>query len=190
MSNATAIKSKGKPVLSIKIQAIAAIAAILGAVALPQIFHAMGAISGLGTSLGETFLPMHLPIILVGLLAGPYVGTISGLIAPALSFALSGMPGAVMLPFMMLELGAYGLISGLLRRSKMPVVIKVLISQVGGRVVRAAAILLSVYAFGNTVVKVSVIWMSIATGVFGIVLQLVLIPLVVYRVENLKKYEN
>ena len=62
--------SRTRELPSVKVQALATLAAIVGAVAIPQIFHVVGAISGLGTGLGEAFLPMHLPIILVGLLAG------------------------------------------------------------------------------------------------------------------------
>lgn len=181
------VKTMEKPRLSVKTQTVAAIVAIVGAVAVPQLFHAVGAVSGLGTALGETFLPMHLPIILVGLLAGPYAGAISGLLGPLCSFALSGMPGIAMLPFMMIELCAYGLFAGLLRKVKLPTVVKVLGVQIGGRAVRAAAILLSVYVFGNQAVSVAVIWQSIRTGLFGLLLQWALIPLLVYRVENLKK---
>lgn len=184
MSNTAILKTMEKPRLSVKAQTLAALAAIAGAVAIPQIFHVLGAVSGLGTSLGETFLPMHLPIILVGLLAGPYAGAIAGLLGPAVSFALSGMPGAVMLPFMMAELCAYGLFSGLLRNVKMPTFTKVLTVQVAGRAVRAAAVLLAVYVLGNESVRIASIWMSIGTGVFGIVLQWALLPLIVYRVEK------
>ena len=93
MSTTAVLKNESKPRLSLKVQVIATIAAIAGAVILPQVFHLLGAISGLGSALGETFLPMHFPIILVGLLAGPYAGAISGVFGPLLSFALSGMPG-------------------------------------------------------------------------------------------------
>lgn len=186
MTNTQTLKTIGKPRLSVKVQILATIAAIVAAVAVPQVFHALGAISGLGTALGETFLPMHLPIILVGLLAGPYAGAISGLLGPLASFALSGMPGAVMLPFMMIELCAYGLFAGFLRNAKMPTIAKVLITQVAGRAVRAAAILISVYAFGKEGIGVAVIWMSIGAGIFGLVLQWALLPLIVYRVENMK----
>ncbi len=185
----TKTKALEKPSLSIKTQTLATIAAIVGAVAVPQIFHALGAVSGLGTALGETFLPMHLPIILVGLLAGPYAGAISGLLGPLMSFALSGMPGMVMLPFMMIELCTYGLFAGLLRNNKMPTIGKVLIVQISGRVIRAVAMLLAVYAFGNESIRIATIWMSIATGIFGLVLQWTFLPLIVYRVENMKKNE-
>ncbi|MDD6991185.1 MAG: ECF transporter S component [Oscillospiraceae bacterium] len=180
----SAVKSLDKPRLSLKAQTLWAVVASVGAVALPQLFHLMGAVSGLGTKLGETFLPMHLPIILAGLLAGPYAGAIAGFLSPLISFALSGMPSAAMLPFMMIELCAYGLASGLLRNTKLPVIGKVLIAQAGGRAVRAAAIVFSVYALGNESVNVSVIWTSIGAGIFGLALQWALIPLIVYRIEN------
>ena len=179
-----------KPRLSVKTQTLATIGAIVGAVAVPQIFHILGAMSGLGTALGQTFLPMHLPIILVGLLAGPYAGAIAGLLGPVMSFALSGMPSAVMLPLMMIELCAYGLFAGLLRNHKMPTIGKVLLVQIGGRVVRAIAILFAVYVFGNESMKVASIWMSVVTGIFGLVLQWALLPLIVYRVENLIKHDK
>lgn len=186
----TILRSAGKSRLSVKAQTLAALAAIVGAVAVPQIFHELGTVSGLGTSLGETFLPMHLPIILVGLLAGPYAGAVAGALGPLASFAVSGMPTAVMLPFMMIELCAYGLFAGLLRNVKLPTIAKLLAVQIAGRAVRAAAILLSVYAFGNESINVAVIWKSIGTGIFGLALQWALIPLIVYRVETLKKHEG
>lgn len=176
--------------LSVKTQTIAAILAIIGAVAVPQIFHVIGAVSGLGTALGETFLPMHLPIILVGLIAGPYAGAIAGLFGPLASFLLTGMPSAVMLPFMMIELCAYGAVSGLIRNVKMPNIAKVLIVQVGGRAIRAIAIIIAVYALGNENIKASVIWNSVLTGVPGLALQWSLLPLLLYRVENMSKHER
>ncbi len=189
MQNA-ASQSLTKPRLSVKAQTLATVAAIVGAVVVPQIFHVLGAVSGVGTSLGETFLPMHLPILLVGLLAGPYAGAISGLLGPMVSFALTGMPGAVMLPFMMIELFSYGLVAGLLREGRMPTIAKVLIAQVSGRAVRAVAILLAVNAFGYEGVNIATIWTSITAGIFGLALQWALLPLIVYRVERLDRNEN
>lgn len=190
MANTAILRSAAKPRLSVKAQTLAALAAIVGAVVLPQIFHALGAASGLGTALGETFLPMHLPIILVGLLAGPYAGAAAGLLGPLVSFAVSSMPGAAMLPFMMIELFAYGLFAGLLRNGKLPTFAKLLIVQAGGRALRAGAILTAVFAFGNEKVQIASIRMSVVTGICGIVLQWALIPLIVYRVEHLSKNEK
>ena len=176
-----------KPRLSEKTQTLATIGAVVAAVVVPQLFHVLGAVSGLGTALGETFLPMHLPILLVGLLAGPYVGVIAGLFGPLVSFALTGMPGVAMLPFMMVELCVYGLCAGLLHNVKMPSLAKIVIAQVAGRAIRALAILIAVYAFDNQAVSVSVIWTSIATGLPGLLLQWSLLPLLLFWVDNRKK---
>lgn len=189
MTNQAILRTNAKMKLSVKTQTLATIAAIVGAVVIPQLFHVMGAMSGLGTALGETFLPMHLPIILVGLLAGPYAGAISGLCGPLVSFALTGMPGAAMLPFMMIELCCYGLFAGLLRNVNIPTIVKVLVTQIGGRAVRAVAILFATYVLGSTKIPVSIIWTSIVVGIFGIVLQWALLPLIVYRVETAAKNE-
>ena len=183
----TIIKTIDKPRLSVKAQTLATVAAIAGAVLIPQVFHLIGAASGLGTALGEAFLPMHLPIILAGLLAGPYVGAIAGLLGPMVSFLISSMPGAAMLPIMMVELCAYGLAAGLLRNANMPTIAKVLITQVAGRIVRAAAILIAVFAFEREGVSVAAIWTAITTGLFGICMQWLLLPLIVYRVAQLNK---
>lgn len=182
-----ALQTVEKPRLSLKAQTAAALAAAAGAVILPQIFHLLGAAAGLNTALGEIFLPMHLPVLLVGLLAGPYAGAAAGLIAPVVSFALSGMPGPAMLPFMTIELCIYGLVSGLLRTVKMPTLAKVLLAQVSGRAVRAAAILLAVNVLHISALPVSIIWTSVKVGAFGLALQWVLLPLLVYRVEGANK---
>lgn len=100
------------------------------------------------------------------------------------------MPGTAMLPFMMLELCAYGLFSGLLRNTKLPCIAKVIIAQIAGRAVRAAAILISVYAVGNSAVPAAVIWKSIAVGIFGLAIQWIMIPLIMYRLNNGKMSER
>lgn len=179
------INTLKKPRLSVKAQTFATLVAIVSAVVLPELFHVVGAVSGSGSALGETFLPMQLPIILVGLLAGPYAGLIAGLLSPLISFGVTAMPAAVMLPFMMLELAAYGFVSGILSECRMPVIAKVLIAQIAGRVIRAAAILFGVYAL-NSKMNVSVIWTSIAVGLPGLILQWAFIPLIINRLENYK----
>ena len=183
-------KTYGIKKLSVKRQVFATIGAIAAAVVLPQLFHVVGMVSNMGTALGETFLPMHLPILLVGLIAGPYAGAIAGLLSPLVSFGLTAMPGPAMLPFMMIELCMYGLFAGLLRKTKMPTIAKVLLAQVGGRAVRAGAILASVYLLGNTAIHTAVIWNSIIAGIPGLILQWILLPLLVYRIECGENHET
>lgn len=63
---------------------------------------------------GSIYLPMHLPVLLCGMLCGAGYGLACGLLGPALSFLLTAMPAAAMLPAMMAECGAYGLVTGLM----------------------------------------------------------------------------
>lgn len=171
-----------------KTKTFAAVLAVIAAVALPQAFHALGLITNMGTALGETFLPMHISIFLVGLFAGAWAGLCAGLLSPVISFALTTllgepMPALVILPFMVIELGVYGLTVGLLARAQMPTICKLLVAQVAGRAVRAFALVIGVYAFGATV-PVSIIWNSLLAGLPGLILQWVLVPLIVFYVEK------
>ena len=121
---------------------------------------------------------------MVGIFAGPYVGAIVGFASPIISTLLTGMPKEVMLPFMVVELFAYGLSAGLLRETSMPTFAKVLVSQVAGRVLRAMALAVSIYLIGNTNIAISTVWTSIPTGLIGLALQIAIIPLVVNRLES------
>lgn len=185
-----ALRRADLPKLSLSIKAAATVLAIVAAVALPQLFHVIGAVSGQGTMLGVVFLPMHLPIIFVGLIAGPAAGAIAGAAAPLASFLLSGMPMLAMLPLMMVELFAYGLVAGLLREVKLPSLVKVVIVQLAGRVVLTAATAIAVFAFGSSK-TVAATWTSdLAAGLPGLALQWALIPLAAYWTESLIAKRN
>ena len=165
---------------TIKAKTAATLTAIVCAVLLPQLVHLCAIHSGMGKSLGEILLPMHLPVMLVGFLAGPVVGMITGLAAPVISFALTGMPAAAVLPFMCIELMSYGVIAGALCASKRPSVVKILAVQAGGRAVRALAMLVSFHALGNKSANAASFISSVGTGAVGIILQLCVITLTVY----------
>ncbi len=172
-----------------KSKTVASVIAVVSAVALPQLFHLVGAVSEMGSALGETYLPMHLAIFMVGLLAGWQAGLVSGLFAPLASYAFtavalgSPMPALPMLPYMMSELAAYGVACGLLARVQMPVFCKVLIAQIFGRAVRAVAVCLGYYLLSSPIAP-SVIWTSIIVGLPGILLQWVLVPLFTFYIEK------
>ena len=172
-----------------KTKTVATLVAIVAAVAIPQILHLIGAASGLGSALGEIFLPMHIAIFMVGLLAGPVAGVVAGALSPAISFALTGMPAVAMLPYMVIELAVYGLVTGLLASVKMPTIVKLLIAQIAGRGIRAIAIVIGFYAFSSPI-GVAVIWNSILTGLVGLVLQWVLVPLTMFWIEAKAKKDE
>ena len=183
-TTAVSLRRTDLPRLSVSVKAAATVLAIVAAVALPQLFHVIGAVSGRGTALGVAFLPMHL------LIAGPAVGAIAGAAAPLASFLLSGMPMLAVLPFMMIELCAYGLVAGLLREIKLPSLVKVVIAQLAGRVVLTVATAVAVFAFGSGN-SIAATWTSdLAAGLPGLALQWALIPLAAYWTESLIAKRN
>ena len=171
-----------------KVKILTAFLAVASAVVLPQLFHALGIISGTGAAFGTAFLPMHLPVLLAGLFGGPVVGIITGAASPLISFMISGMPTAALLPFMVIELAVYGLTGGFLADVKLPVFVKLLIVQAAGRIIRALAVVIAVYGLGSQTIQISSVWNMIVIGLPGILLQWALIPLILYRVKGLKKY--
>lgn len=176
--------TKAFPRLSFGAQTLALASALVSAVALPQLFHLIGKASGLGTGVGAAFLPMHLPIIIAGFVAGPFAGLVSGALAPVLSFALSGMPAASMLPLMIGEISAYGLFAGVLRNSKMPAFAKLLLIQLLGRLVRAAVTAFVVFCVPDTVVTLSDIYSSVLTGLPGVLVQWATLPLLLFFLQS------
>ena len=110
------MKTRAISVEEIRRKALLTALMVSVAVILPQICHLLGGQLGYGSRLGEMLLPMHLPVMLAGMLWGPWVGVSCGLISPVVSFALTGMPGAALLPFMTVELAVYGLSAGLLNK--------------------------------------------------------------------------
>ena len=77
---------------------------------LPQAFHVFG------QGVGMAFLPMHLPVMIAGILLGPCYGGLIGLIVPLVSSMLTGMPPVPKLYFMLVELVAYGIFTGIFIR--------------------------------------------------------------------------
>lgn len=172
---------------AIAMKTAAAVIAVAAAVLLPQMFHAIGTISGTGSSVGSALLPMQLPVLLCGFIGGPLAGLIAGILSPLVSFMISGMPSAVILPFMVLELGTYGLVSGLMSKTELSTFTSLIITQLAGRIVRGAAVLASVYALGNEALTAAAAYTFILEGLFGIIIQWAVVPAAVDRMKALRK---
>ena len=146
-------------------------------VVLPQAFHAV-------PTAGAIYLPMHIPVLLCGLLCGWSYGLLCGLAGPALSALLTGMPPAAVLPGMLVECGVYGLAAGLLMqlvRTKhlyADLYISLAAAMLLGRVVSGIAKALIFSAGSYSMVS----WVagSFVTALPGIVIQLALLPSIVY----------
>nr|WP_318681665.1 ECF transporter S component [uncultured Treponema sp.] len=175
--------SLNKPKLSVGVQVLATLIAIAAAFVLPQLFHYIGRVSGVGKSLGVMFCPMHFPVILVGILAGPFAGAATGLLSPLVNSLITGMPAGLSLPLMMVELFGYGLAAGLLRNVRMDCVFKVFIAQIAGRVLRNIAVIIAIYAFGQKTPMFK-IWRDVPGAGIGLAMQLVMIPLIVMLVDR------
>jgi hypothetical protein len=126
---------------------------------------------------------------MIGFLCGPLYGFLCGLIIPALSSALTGMPAAYpMLPIMLGELATYGLVSGLLYqktshlRKRLAIYPVLLTAMVCGRIVYG--LIFSILMLAGGQLKALSVWGAIATGLPGIVIQLILIPSVVMALEH------
>ncbi len=74
-------------------------------VVLPIVFHII-------PEGGSLFSPMHIPVFICGLACGGVWGLVCGILGPVLSSFITGMPNAAYLPPMLVELAAYGLITG------------------------------------------------------------------------------
>ncbi len=169
-------------------KALTTVIGITLSVAIPQLFHVIGIVSGTGGAYPARHFCRCIWRILHSSFGRSRGGCRNGSGKSPLSFALTGMPSAALLPFMMIELTVYGLVCGLLKNKKMPVILKVLTAQILGRAIRAAAILIAFYGFKSTAVSPTIILSSITSGLPGLVLQWTLLPLLIYRVKGLNKF--
>jgi LytS/YehU family sensor histidine kinase len=150
------------------------------AVVLPQAFHSMA-------GAGAIFLPMHIPVFLAGMLVCPMIGLYVGIIAPIISHLMTGMPpiSPPILPLMVIELGAYGFVSGFVHKlKKKNAYVSLIVSMVIGRVALGLAAFSMMKFFGVSINPVAYVQGAIATGIPGIIMQLVLVPVLVILVEK------
>ena len=122
---------------------------------------------------GVLFSPMHLPVLLCGLVCGAPFGLICGILGPFVSSILTGMPAFGYMPIMMIELGLYCLISGLVMQ-----------------LLRSGKLVIDLYAaLIIAMLGGSYSWSAWATGYFvsclpGIILQLILLPTIYVALER------
>ncbi|MBP3634494.1 MAG: ECF transporter S component [Oscillospiraceae bacterium] len=145
-------------------------------VVLPQAFHAI-------PNAGSVYLPMHIPVLLCGLICGAPYGLLCGLAGPALSHLFTGMPPASMLPGMLMECAVYGLVAGLvmgIRTKKLyaDLYLSLICAMLAGRVVSGIA---KAFIFSAGEYSMAA-WVtgSFVTGLPGILIQLILIPTIVF----------
>ena len=149
----------------------------------PQIFHAI-------PNAGNMILPMHIPVILCGFICGPLYGLLVGLLTPILSNLIFSMPAIAMLGQMIVELGTYGLMCGILykviniKNSLIKNYIVLILSMIIGRLVYGICNAL-IFKTGNYNFDM---WIKVAliVAIPGILIQLFLIPILVIKIQEIK----
>jgi len=156
------------------------------AVLVPWVFHQFHLA-------GPTFLPMHIFVLTAGLLFGWRAGLAVGLLTPLASYAVSGMPVLTILPQVLIELSAYGLIAGILREKyNLGAIWSLLGAMIGGRLALLLALLMIYLVAGETYSPLRletspfVAFSSvIKQGWPGVVIQLVSIPALIWLAGKL-----
>lgn len=139
---------------------------------------------------GTLISPMHIPVLLCGLVCGWPYGLICGIFGPLLSSLLTSMPGWGYLPTMMVELAAYGLLTGLLiqlihtGKQAADLYISLVGAMLAGRIITGVARAL-IFAAGTYTFEA---W---ATGYFvsslpGIIIHLILVPALYVALQRAK----
>lgn len=151
----------------------------------PTLFHMFG----MGN--GKVFLPMHIPVFLCGFLCGKNYGALVGFLTPVLTSIFTGLPPFYPIGISMgIELCVYGFMSGYLYHNTNKIYLSLLVSMVMGRMVNGVVqvILLSFtdvsYSFEIFITT------SFIQAIPGILLQLCLVPFVVYTYEKLRGKKN
>lgn len=150
-------------------------------VVLPMAFHAI-------PQGGSIYCPMHIPVLLCGLICGWPFGLLCGVAGPLLSSALTGMPPVAYLPSMVIELAVYGAVSGLMMKAVKTgrpypdLYVSLVCAMLAGRVVGGLANA-AIFSRGDYSMAA---WATgyFATGLPGIIIQLALIPSIVFALEK------
>ena len=150
-------------------------------ITLPFAFHGVA-------NAGSIFLPMHIPVLLCGIICGWPYGLACGILGPLLSSLSTGMPPAAYLPSMVCELAVYGMVAGMLTRKMrtgkkvFDLYLPLVCAMLSGRVCYGIlnALIFKAGSYSLTV------WLTGAfiTSLPGIVMQLILIPALLYVLEE------
>ena len=160
---------------------------------LAALFIALGLIMPFLTmqvrEIGSMLLPMHIPVLICGFVCGWKYGLFVGFITPLLRSFIFTMPlmfpNAVSMAF---ELATYGAIVGLLyyifHNSKLKIYLSLLIAMFSGRLVWGVVMIIL-----SGINKTTFSWQMFIGGALlnaipGIILQLVLIPILIFTLEK------
>lgn len=140
---------------------------IAGNILLPLAVHQFG-----GMTAGQALLPLYFFSLLGGLAYGWQLGLTVGVLSPLVSFTLSGMPPAIILPFVILKSAILGITSGIISRRVRSVAISSLLAVL-------AAQLIGITVMWLTTGKSAMALSDIRVGYLGLLLQSFIAPKIV-----------
>jgi hypothetical protein len=151
------------------------------AILFPQFFHLLG--------LGPAFLPMFIPIMIGSMFLHWRFVFLMAIISPTISWLFTGMPPIAppILPVLIIEFIIAGLIISRLRvKSSLPVWGILLIAIISDRLtlLLIVTILAPLFDIDHPLFTIAIV----ISGLPGIILQLITVPLTVYFIE--KKYPH
>ena len=142
--------------------------------------------------IGSMLCPLHIPVLLCGFICGPTWGLVVGIIAPIIRSLIFGMPPlfptAIAMAF---ELGAYGLMAGLMHKifpKKKPYIYcSLLTSMIVGRIIWGMAMFVLLGVSGGVLTLSAFIAGAFTNAIPGIIIQIILIPIMVMLMEKIIK---
>jgi uridine kinase/thiamine transporter ThiT len=160
---------------------------------LAGLFMALGYVlpflTGQIPEIGSMLCPMHIPVLICGFICGWPWGLCVGFVTPLLRSLTLGapmlFPRAVCMAF---ELATYGAIAGLMHKflpKKRPYLyVSLLTSMILGRVVWGVSMLVCMGIKDGVFTFATFIAGAVTNAIPGIIVQIILVPVVVFLIEN------
>ncbi|HEY8364953.1 MAG TPA: ECF transporter S component [Haloplasmataceae bacterium] len=150
-------------------------------VLLPIIFHFIPG------NIGPILLPIHYASFLAGGFFGPYIGMLVGLLTPIISIFLTGMPNFPVIIYITFETIMYGLIFGYIYYKKhLNIYLALITAMLIGRIVNILGNYLVseiiFYDIAKPFIFINIL-NNLTLGLIGAIMQIIIIPLVINRVN-------
>ena len=153
--------------------------------------YVMPFLTGQVPEIGSMLCPLHIPVILCGFICGWKWGLIIGFISPLFRSLTLGMPPlfptAICMSF---ELATYGAVAGLLYnlfpKQKPYIYCSLISAMIIGRIIWGIAMLVCMNINNNSFTFTAFISGAIINALPGIIIQIILIPIIVMLLENIK----
>lgn len=185
------IRANASAKTKVAVKTIVSAALIVIALTLPQVVHI-----ALGASGGIMLLPMYFPILIGGMLLGSWWGLAVAVISPIFSYLFTSaftvaMPALERLPFMVIELSVFAVVSGLfskhIEKRKWLAFPAVITAMVSGRAIFVALVAI----FDSlTPLSVGMVWSQVKIGLIGMAIFAVVVPLITIAISKLINQEK